>query len=82
MKPAPSALVAYLNNARSNPDVPLIMADVFTFTLLSGTILCYTNTDVTFSYNGKTYLANSDQSGRPQVQSRGRARASTSSKSR
>ena len=59
MKPAPSALIAYLNNARSNPDVPLIMADVFTFTLLSGTILCYTNTDVTFSYNGNTYLANS-----------------------
>ncbi len=49
MKPAPSALVAYLNNARSSPDVPLIMADVFTFTLLSGTILCYTNVDVTFS---------------------------------
>ena len=27
--------------------------------MLSGTILCYTNVDVTFSYEGNTYLANS-----------------------
>jgi uncharacterized phage protein (TIGR02218 family) len=59
MKPASSALITYLNNARANPDVPLLMADVFTFTMLSGLILCYTNVDVTFSYNGNTYLANS-----------------------
>ena len=59
MKPASSALVTYLNNARANPDMPLIMADIFTFTMLSGTILCYTNVDVTFTYNGNTYLANS-----------------------
>ena len=59
MKPASSALITYLNNARSNPDVALLMADVFTFTLRSGLILCYTNVDVTFTYNGKTYLANS-----------------------
>lgn len=59
MKPASSALITYLNNARANPDVPLIMADAFTFTLLSGLILCYTNADVTFVYGGNTYLANS-----------------------
>ena len=59
MKPASSALVTYLNNARANPDMPLIMADIFTFTMLSGTILCYTNVDVTFTHNGNTYLANS-----------------------
>ena len=36
MKPASSALITYLNDARANPDVPLFMADIFTFTLLSG----------------------------------------------
>ncbi len=59
MKPASSALITYLNDARANPDLPLILADIFTFTLRSGLILCYTNVDVTFSYNGNTYLANS-----------------------
>jgi uncharacterized phage protein (TIGR02218 family) len=59
MKPASSALITYLNAARGNPDVPLLMADAFTFTLRSGLILCYTNADVTFSYNGNTFLANS-----------------------
>ena len=59
MKAASPALVTYLNNARANPDVPLLMADAFTFTLRSGLILCYTNVDVTFTYGGNTYLANS-----------------------
>ncbi len=59
MKPASSALIAYLNAARPNPDVPLYMADAFTFTLRSGLILAYTNVDVTFTYNGTTYLGNS-----------------------
>jgi uncharacterized phage protein (TIGR02218 family) len=59
MKPASSALSSYLNAARANPDVPLFMADTFTFTLLSGLTLCYTNVDVTFVYNGNTYLGNS-----------------------
>jgi uncharacterized phage protein (TIGR02218 family) len=59
MKPATSALITYLNNARANPDVPLLMADAFSFTLRSGLVLCYTNVDVTFSYNGSTYLGNS-----------------------
>lgn len=59
MKLASSALITYLNNARANPDAPLLMADAFTFTLRSGLILCYTNVDVTFSYGGNTYFANS-----------------------
>jgi uncharacterized phage protein (TIGR02218 family) len=59
MKPTSSALLTYLNNARGNPDVPLIFADVFTFTLMSGLVLCYTDVDVSFAYNGATYLANS-----------------------
>jgi uncharacterized phage protein (TIGR02218 family) len=59
MKPVSAALVTYLNAARANPDVPLIFADTFTFTLSSGLILCYTNVDVSFSYGGNTYLANS-----------------------
>jgi len=59
MKPASSALISYLNTARANSDVPLFMADAFTFTLRSGLVLCYTNGDVGFSYGGNTYLANS-----------------------
>lgn len=59
MKPASSALIAYLNTARSAPDVPLLFADTFTFTLRSGLILAYTNVDVTFTYGGVAYLANS-----------------------
>ena len=58
MKPASSALVTYLNNVRGSPDAPLFMADIFTFTLRSGLILCYTNVDVSFTYGGNTYLAN------------------------
>jgi uncharacterized phage protein (TIGR02218 family) len=59
MKPASSALITYLNSARASPDVPLFMADVFIFTLRTGLTLCYTNVDVTFPYNGNTFLANS-----------------------
>ena len=59
MKPASTALISYLNAVRASPDVPLVMADAFSFTLRSGLILCYTNVDVAFSYGGVTYLANS-----------------------
>ncbi len=58
MKPASSALIAYLNSARTGADLPLFMADAFSFTLRSGLALCYSNVDVTFSYNGNTYLGN------------------------
>jgi uncharacterized phage protein (TIGR02218 family) len=59
MKPASSALITYLNTARARADMPLFMADAFTFTLRSGLLLCYTNVDVTFTFNGNTYLGNS-----------------------
>jgi len=59
MKPTSPALIAYLNAARATADTQFLFADTFTFTLRSGLILCYTNVDVTFSYNGATYLANS-----------------------
>ena len=59
MKPASSALISFLNAARVSPDVALFMADTFVFTLRTGLTLCYTNVDVTFTYDGNTYLANS-----------------------
>ncbi len=59
MKMASAALVSYLNGLRSQNDAPLVMADCFTFTLLSGLILTYTNADVPVQLNGFTFLANS-----------------------
>jgi uncharacterized phage protein (TIGR02218 family) len=59
MKPAPTALISYLNAARASPDAQLLMADAFLFTLQGGSTLAYTNIDVTFTYAGVTYLANS-----------------------
>ncbi len=59
MKPTSPALIAYLNAARATNDVAVRMADGFTFTLRSGLVLCYTNIDVTFTYGGRTFLANS-----------------------
>jgi uncharacterized phage protein (TIGR02218 family) len=59
MKPAPPALISYLNAARASPDAQLLMADAFLFTLQGGATLAYTNIDVTFTYAGITYLANS-----------------------
>jgi uncharacterized phage protein (TIGR02218 family) len=59
MKSASSALVTYLNGVRAETDAPLLMADCFTFTLLTGLILTYTNADVPVALNGYTYLANS-----------------------
>ncbi len=59
MKSASSALIAYLNSMRAQTDAPVLMADCFTFTLLSGLVLTYTNADVPIALNGYTYLANS-----------------------
>jgi uncharacterized phage protein (TIGR02218 family) len=59
MKSASPALVTYLNTLRAQTDAPVLMADCFTFTLLSGLILTYTNADVPIALNGYTYLANS-----------------------
>lgn len=59
MKSASSALIAYLNRLRAQTDALVLMADCFTFTLLSGLILTYTNADVPIALNGYSYLANS-----------------------
>jgi uncharacterized phage protein (TIGR02218 family) len=59
MKPTSAALLAYLNATRAGSDVALLMADGFIFTLRSGLELCYTNIDVTFGYNGRTFVGNS-----------------------
>ncbi len=59
MRAASNALIDFLNTARGQPDVPMLMADCFTFTLLSGLILTYTNADIPIPLNGYIYLANS-----------------------
>lgn len=59
MKSASPALVSYLNSVRGESDAPLLMADCFTFSPLSGPILTYTNADVPIALNGFTYAANS-----------------------
>ena len=59
MRTATPALVAFLANVRARHDAPVLMADCFTLTLRTGTILTYTNADVPVVLNGATYLANS-----------------------
>src|ERR1700686_4886410 len=59
MKPAPAALINYLNTVRAADDAQLLMADIFYFRMLDGIELFYTNIDVDVHYNGATYLANS-----------------------
>lgn len=59
MRAAPAALVAYLAAQRAARDAPLLVADCYTFTLRSGTVLTYTNIDVPVVLNGFTYAANS-----------------------
>jgi uncharacterized phage protein (TIGR02218 family) len=57
MKSATTALINFLNAARTNPDAPIAFADCFTFTLSTGTVLTYTNVDVPIVYNGTTFSA-------------------------
>ncbi|HEY1944124.1 MAG TPA: DUF2163 domain-containing protein [Roseiarcus sp.] len=57
MKTASSALVAFLNAARANPDAAIAFADCFTFTLSTGAALTYTNVDQPVLYNGATFSA-------------------------
>ena len=59
MKTTSAALITYLNALRPTSDAPLYVADLFTITLLSGTILTYCDVDQPVSWNGSTYLANS-----------------------
>jgi uncharacterized phage protein (TIGR02218 family) len=58
MKTASPALINFLNAARSAPDATIAFADCFTFTLPSGVVLTYTNTDRPVTYNGATFAAN------------------------
>jgi hypothetical protein len=59
MRAATSALVNYINILRAEPDAQSIVADCYTFTLLTGLILTYTNADVPVTLNGYVYAANS-----------------------
>lgn len=59
MRAASPALVAHLAAQRTARDAPLLMADCYTFTLRSGTVLTYTNADVPITLGGVTFAANS-----------------------
>ena len=58
MKPASTTLINFLNQVRGAVDGQLTMADAFLFALRSGTTLGYTNSEVTFTFNGQVYLGN------------------------
>jgi uncharacterized phage protein (TIGR02218 family) len=58
MRSATAELFDYLNDLRSG-DAKAVVADLYTFTLNSGSVLTYTNADITIVWNGFTYLANS-----------------------
>jgi len=59
MRVASTALIALLNGLRAQSDSQILMADCYTFTLRSGLILTYTNSDIEIALNGYLYLANS-----------------------
>lgn len=59
MRAASPALIAYINTLRAEPDAQSIVADCYTFTLLTGLILTYTSADVPVTLNGYVYAANS-----------------------
>ena len=59
MRAAPAALVAFLAGQRAAKDSAMLIADCYTFTLRSGTVLTYTNADVPIAMNGATFAANS-----------------------
>ncbi len=59
VRAASTALHNYINVLRASPDAQAIVADCFTFTLLTGLILTYTNADVPVTLNGYVYAANS-----------------------
>ena len=69
MKTASPALVAFLNSLRPDADAALIMADLFTITLASGSIvgvaagtqLRYTDIDFPVLWGGQVYLSSGPQ---------------------
>jgi uncharacterized phage protein (TIGR02218 family) len=58
MKSAPTILINFLNQVIGYNDGQLVFAEAFSFTLRNGTVLTYTNSEVSFAYNGVTYLGN------------------------
>jgi uncharacterized phage protein (TIGR02218 family) len=59
MKSASTALIDFLNQVIGFNDGQLVMADAFLFALRSGVTLAYTNSEITFTFGGNTYLGNS-----------------------
>jgi uncharacterized phage protein (TIGR02218 family) len=59
MRAASTAVINFLNALRADTDATALVADCFTFWLASGTMLTYTNADVSIPLNGHAYLANS-----------------------
>ncbi|MGH6811311.1 MAG: DUF2163 domain-containing protein [Methylocella sp.] len=59
MRAATTAVQNYVNALRADPDALAYVADCYTFTLISGLILTYTDADVPITLNGYTYLASS-----------------------
>jgi len=58
MRTASPPLLAHLNALRSG-DGRTLVADLYTFTLSTGQVLTYSSADVSITWNGYTYLANS-----------------------
>jgi uncharacterized phage protein (TIGR02218 family) len=59
MRAATTAVINHLDTVRAEPDAQMFVADCYTFTLLTGLILTYTNADVPVTLNGYVYAANS-----------------------
>ena len=57
MKTASAALMNFLAAARANSDTQIAFADCYTFILMGGTTLAYTNADVPVVYAGTQFLA-------------------------
>jgi uncharacterized phage protein (TIGR02218 family) len=58
LRTASAPLLTHLNALRSG-DGRTLVADLYTFTLRTGTVLRYTNADVSITWDSNTYLANS-----------------------
>lgn len=65
MKWATSGLISYLENANSS--TPLLMADLYTIEMPSGTVYNWTDADTNLTFNGTTYTASVDQGGQPLI---------------
>ncbi len=59
MRACTGTLAVYLNSLRASRDAQAFVADCFTFKLLTGAILTYTNADLPVTLNGYVYTANS-----------------------